>query len=137
MMTGLASDFDVVFVSHQCNFHMCVYIYCGDLLARQPFLPISTTGTEEMESQNQNVIRETTIALLWHVSQQHARIDMHDSRLLEGQYSSLCALRSGDQMVDRPEITSLWLSLQQLLVAFGRGNVCRNVFSCMALTLVR
>jgi hypothetical protein len=89
-----------------------------------------------MESRNQNVIREATIALLWHVSQQHARIDMHDSRLLEEQYSSLCALRSEDQNLDRPEITSLWLSLQELLIAFGRGNICRSVFSCMVPGLV-
>ena len=89
-----------------------------------------------MQSQSKNVIRETTIALLWHMSQQHARIDMHDSRLLEEQYSSLCALQSGDQKVDRPEITSLWLSLQELLIAFGRGNVCRSVFTRMAPSLV-
>ena len=90
-----------------------------------------------MEPQNENVIRETTMALLWHISQQHARIDMYDSRLLEEQYSSLCALRSGDQNLDRPEITSLWLGLQELLIAFGRGNVCRSVFSCMVPSFVR
>lgn len=88
-----------------------------------------------MESQNENVIRETT-ALLWHISQQHTRIDMHDSRLLEDQYSSLCALRSEGEKVDRPEITSLWLSLRELLIAFSRGNVCLSVFTRMVPSLV-
>lgn len=89
-----------------------------------------------MKSQNENVIRETTIALLWHISQQHARIDMHDSHLLEDQYSFLCALRSRGEKVDRPEITSLWISLRELLIAFGRGNVCRSVFFRMVPSLV-
>lgn len=97
---------------------------------------ISAIGINVMDSQNETVIRETTIALLWHIAQQHARVDMHDSRLLEDQYSSLCALRSRCAKEDRPEIATLWLGLRELLVAFGRGDLSRNILSCMVTDLV-
>jgi hypothetical protein len=76
-----------------------------------------------MDAQNQVVLRETTTALLWHTAQQHARVDVRDSRLLEDQYISLCALRSRPDNEDRPEITALWFGLRELLIGFGKGKL--------------
>lgn len=89
-----------------------------------------------MDAQNQTVIRETTIALLWHIAQQHARVDVHDSRLLEDQYMSLCALRSRCENEDRPEIAALWFGLRELLIEFGRGKLCYGMIACTVVGLV-
>lgn len=89
-----------------------------------------------MDAQNQTVLRETTIALLWHIAQQHARVDMHDSRLLEDHYIFLCALRSRSENEDRPEIAALWFGLRELLIAFGRGKLYYSMVSCMVVGLV-
>lgn len=89
-----------------------------------------------MDLQNQAVLRETTIALLWYIAQHHARVDMHDSHLLEDQYLSLCALPSRSETEDRPEIAALWLGLRELLVAFGRGKLYHSTLACMVMGLV-
>lgn len=76
-----------------------------------------------MDTQNQIVLRETTIALLWHIAQQHARVDTHDSRLLEDEYTSLCALRSRPEREDKPDNAALWCGLRELLISFGTGKL--------------
>jgi hypothetical protein len=89
-----------------------------------------------MDAQNQTVLRETTIALLWHIAQQHARVDVHDSRLLEDQYMSLCALRSRSENENRPEIAALWFGLRELLIGFGRGKLYYSVIAYIVVGLV-
>jgi hypothetical protein len=61
---------------------------------------------------------------------------MRDSRLLEDQYMSLCALRSRSDNEDRLEITALWYGLRKLLIAFGKSKLYWTTLSQVVLGMV-